>query len=331
MLRLLLDTSVLLDLAQRRDGQKWIVPMRVLIHQGHLQLLVPALIIDEFERNRPRAEHAVTARVRERFRLLRSDLDAYASDDQRSQWIEEIAHHIPLVSAMTLRNFSEISELLQAGRVISPTNLDYERVVQRGLQKKAPLYLDKNSVADTLLIELYASVVKRSRAKKDQYWFATSNYQDFSVPNGDRRLPHPDLSELFSDDRCRYVYGEEGLKSAFEDYFGDVFIELAEETEFLQEEPRTFAEIIEAEQEFFDRVWYVRSIVHADTENEDVPPDVREGASAARKRVEEKYGRDELWKAIGGGHDEAWEYGYISGKLATLRWVLGDEWDFLDT
>jgi hypothetical protein len=27
----------------------------------------------------------------------------------------------------------------------------------------------------------------------------------------------------------------------------------------------------------------------------------------------------------------AWEYGYISGKLATLRWVLGSEWDFLDT
>lgn len=43
------------------------------------------------------------------------------------------------------------------------------------------------------------------------------------------------------------------------------------------------------------------------------------------------YGRDELWKAIGPGHDEAWQYGYISGKLATLRWVLGSEWDFLDT
>jgi hypothetical protein len=39
----------------------------------------------------------------------------------------------------------------------------------------------------------------------------------------------------------------------------------------------------------------------------------------------------ELWKAIGPGHEEAWQYGYISGKLATLRWVLGSEWDFLDT
>jgi hypothetical protein len=51
----------------------------------------------------------------------------------------------------------------------------------------------------------------------------------------------------------------------------------------------------------------------------------------ARERVEAKYGRDLLWKPIGAGHDEAWEYGYVSGKLSALRWVLGSEWDFLDT
>ena len=38
----------------RRDGQKWIVPLRVFLHQGKLELLVPPLVIDEFEHNRPR-------------------------------------------------------------------------------------------------------------------------------------------------------------------------------------------------------------------------------------------------------------------------------------
>jgi hypothetical protein len=51
----------------------------------------------------------------------------------------------------------------------------------------------------------------------------------------------------------------------------------------------------------------------------------------AREQVEAEYGRDELWKAIGPEHEKTWQYGYISGKLATLRWVLGSEWDFLDT
>src|SRR5260370_5902745 len=84
-------------------------------------------------------------------------------------------------------------------------------------------------------------VPRPSGAKADQYWFVTSNYQDFSVPNGDRRQPHPDLVDIFADGRTRYLYEPDGLKSALEEYFGDAFIELADETEFLQEEPRTFA------------------------------------------------------------------------------------------
>jgi hypothetical protein len=52
---------------------------------------------------------------------------------------------------------------------------------------------------------------------------------------------------------------------------------------------------------------------------------------ATRKEVEERYGHGELYKMIGPSLDAAWEYGYANGKLAALRWVLGDEWDFLDT
>jgi hypothetical protein len=63
MLRLLIDTSVWLDLAQRRDGQKWIVPLRVLLHRGDLELLVPTVVIEEFDRNRPRLEAAVTTKL----------------------------------------------------------------------------------------------------------------------------------------------------------------------------------------------------------------------------------------------------------------------------
>lgn len=331
MLRLLVDTSVWLDIAQRRDGQRWIVPLRTLIHEGQVQLLVPELATAEFDRSRPRAENAVTAKVRERFRLLRDDLNAYVSDDRRREWLEELTHHIPLLSGMTLRNFAEIAELLQAGKKLTPTSADYKRVVRRGLDKKAPLHLHKNSVADATLIELYASAVRKSNAGADQYWFVTSNHQDFSTQNGDRRQPHPDLADMFADGRCRYVLGDDGLRAAFEEYFGDYFYDLVSEVEFLQSEPRTFAEIIDAMNEYFDRVWYVRSMVHGDAENEQIPEDIRRGAMSAHRRLEDKYGRESLWEPIGPGHDEAWQYGYISGKLATLRWVIGDEWDFLDT
>ncbi len=99
----------------------------------------------------------------------------------------------------------------------------------------------------------------------------------------------------------------------------------------LQPSARTEAEILEAEQEFFDKVWYVRSVVTPDEDVAKYRDDIREGMLSARARVEAKYGRKDLWKPIGRGHDKAWEYGYINGKLSALRWVLGDEWDFLDT
>ena len=60
MLRLLIDTSVWLDLATSRDGQKRILPLRVLAFQKKLELLAPAVVIEEFDRNRPRLETAVS-------------------------------------------------------------------------------------------------------------------------------------------------------------------------------------------------------------------------------------------------------------------------------
>jgi hypothetical protein len=89
MLRLLIDTSVRLDMATRREGQMWIVPLRVLKFQGKLELLVPALIIEEFDRNRPRSESAVTASVLDRLRQLRRELREYAGDKHEHIWLTE--------------------------------------------------------------------------------------------------------------------------------------------------------------------------------------------------------------------------------------------------
>ncbi len=332
MLRLLVDTSVWLDLATRQDGQKWIVPLRLLKLHNKLELLIPELVVDEFERNRPRLEAAVTTSVLDRLRQLRRDLRQFAGQQNEHVWLEEISQHIPLVNAITPHNFREIRKLLESGVSLTPADQEYIKAAQRGISKKAPFSTDKNSVADALIIELYASQFEQDDSD-DLYAFATSNYRDFSTPYGDRRQPHPDLADLFEHQRSRYVYQVEGLNDLLIDYFGEEFTEEAEEVQFLieEDEPRTLAEIAAAEQEYFDKVWYVRSIVHWGGAEGDESDPVSITAQEARSRKEEKYGWDELWKPLGPGHDEAWEYGFISGKLSALRWVLGSEWDFLDT
>lgn len=103
---------------------------------------------------------------------------------------------------------------------------------------------------------------------------------------------------------------------------------------------RTESEVIDAEQEFFDRVWYGRKPLDEELERiaagEEQPPPHRRWLTPelakqvleSKARVRAKYGAasdDEFLHA----DDFAW--GMLSGKLSALRWVLGDEWDFLDT
>jgi hypothetical protein len=43
--------------------------------------------------------------------------------------------------------------------------------------------------------------------------------------------------------------------------------------------------------------------------------------------MEQKYGKDELMATM----NDDFSWGMLSGKLSALRWVLGEDWDFLDT
>ena len=110
------------------------------------------------------------------------------------------------------------------------------------------------------------------------------------------------------------------------------------------EEPRRLGEIIAAIDGLVDKVWYSRHMlrhemikagkiklvdketfpVH-DPRSRPIQCDIWEGALKAATKVEMEYGVENL------GPWDDFEWGMINGKLSALRWVLGDEWDMLDT
>jgi hypothetical protein len=263
--------------------------------------------------------------------MIRQDLVDYGGDDDAHavEVIEDLSRHLPLVGAMTTRNFAEIRELLSAGRSLEATDEEERRVVQRGLAKTAPFHRGRNSVADALLIELYGTAVASADLATEPHAFVTSNSDDFSQADGDKREPHADIAELFDGAGSRYALGVDGLDAVLRRHFDQAIQELLADTDF-QEEPRRLDEIVLAEQELFDRIWYHRSLqrdyrLEDAGELEELARN-RNIAGPGRARVEAKYTEPGML-----GPYTDFELGMLNGKLSAVRWVLGSEWDFLDT
>ena len=91
---------------------------------------------------------------------------------------------------------------------------------------------------------------------------------------------------------------------------------------------RDIKKILEAEEEYFDKIWYNR---HLSLTREielgltTVDDEIWRRALEARKRIEEKYGKENLLP------NNEFEWGIMNGKLSAIRWILGSGWDFLDT
>lgn len=102
----------------------------------------------------------------------------------------------------------------------------------------------------------------------------------------------------------------------------------SEQESFSITEGRNEEEIVQTIDELLEKVWYDRHMnlrYRVDNGKEEVHPEIWEGALKSAERILEKYGEENL------GPWSDFEWGMLNGKLSTLRWILGDEWDMLDT
>lgn len=88
---------------------------------------------------------------------------------------------------------------------------------------------------------------------------------------------------------------------------------------------RSTDEILKAEYEFYTKVWYGRKASAEEYRAKGTPEDIIKGMLKAKRAAEKEFGKKNL------GPWDAFEWGMLSGKLSALRWVLGDDWDMLDT
>lgn len=326
-IRLLVDTCVWLDLAKDCREQPVISALEDLVENGHIELIVPQQVLDEFDRNKTRIIDDARRGLQSHFRLVRQAVNQFGDDGRKADLLaglNEVDHRIGVGGDAVDCSIERIDRLLRRAPALA---------------KQAPYHRAKNSVGDAILVEMYVDVV--SGATEDAPCaFITHNTKDFSDANGDFRKAHTDLVNLFDAPKSSYwISMVEFLRDYCPDLLGEHDLELN-----YSQEARRLPEILEAEHLLFRQVWYNRHwnlrheietgkhhvVAEKDYSRNPYRADqtldtVWEGALAAAKRTEDEVGIGNL------GPWDDFEWGMINGKLSALRWILGDEWDVLDT
>jgi hypothetical protein len=107
-----------------------------------------------------------------------------------------------------------------------------------------------------------------------------------------------------------------------------ILTHLCENGELDFDAPRSIDEIAEMANEFCEKIWYDRHLCRCERMakgTEDIKPEIWAGALVSAERVVAKYGEENL------SPYSKFDWGMLNGKLSALRWVLGDDWDMLDT
>jgi len=250
--------------------------------------------------------------------------------------LSDVDHKLPTVSESALEAIGRIEMLFRAAPTIATSDAVKLRAVHRAIEQKAPFHHPRNSINDAMLIEIYSEEVAKGTGNR--FIFVTHNKRDFSDVN--EKHPHPDISAAFSRIKSLYfITLAEALRRIAPELVTDVMME-----EEWIEQPRALSEILNAMDLLFHQVWYNRhqntrydietgktKIVEKETfpvkdhARRPIQRDVWEGALKSAARVEREYGLENL------GPWTDFEWGMVNGKLSALRWVLGDDWDTLDT
>ena len=343
MFKLLIDTCVWLDIAKEPELQPFLDVMDELVETQAMSIILPRTVINEFERNKDRVVAESCRSLSSVFKKVKEAVDKFGDPARKQavlQQLNEVDHRIPLLGQSALETIARIDSLMGGATIIETSDEVKLRAAERAIGKKAPFHRGKNQVNDAIILEIYADCLHDKNSKGVRFALVTHNKDDFSEPNGDRRLPHPDIAPLFSRVKSLYFIS---LKEALNRINPNLLVDIIHEHDWAQE-PRKFDEIASAIDELFDKVWYGRHGLLADAVESGktkvvgkkdyqsgkynpnlVRRDIWERAQKAARRLEDKYGVDDL------GPWNDFEWGMLSGKLAALRWVLGDEWDMLDT
>ena len=122
MFRMLIDTSVWLDLAKDQKQVPVLDLVEEMIKRGLLSLIVPRVVIDEFQKNHERVAKESAKSLSAHFRLVKEAIGKVSGDKKKTRVIlshlDDVNHKIPILGGAAVGTLNRIERILTAASII---------------------------------------------------------------------------------------------------------------------------------------------------------------------------------------------------------------------
>ena len=117
MYYIMLDTCVLLDISTRKSDLPIVSAIEELASSGMVSLVIPDLVIIEFERNKDDIADKTRKRLSHEFKQVRNAVTEFGSEqkEQALEVLNEVSSRLPLLSEANYATISRVEKLIDSG------------------------------------------------------------------------------------------------------------------------------------------------------------------------------------------------------------------------
>lgn len=112
---MMLDTCVLLDIATRKADLPIVSALEELVSAGSLRLVVPDLVVTEFERNKDNVAEKTRRRLSQEFKQVRGVVEEFGGNNKTYaiEVLNEVGSRLPLLSEANYATLSRVERLIE--------------------------------------------------------------------------------------------------------------------------------------------------------------------------------------------------------------------------
>jgi PIN domain len=122
MFKMLIDTCVWLDVAKDPKQEPVLSVVEELVRRGMLTLLVPRIVIDEFQRNRERVAKKSAKCLSAHFRLIKDAVGRIGGDKRKLRLVlghlDDVGHKLPIIGGGAANALDRIEKTLLASEIL---------------------------------------------------------------------------------------------------------------------------------------------------------------------------------------------------------------------